>query len=144
MLVHRRWGSIGLVVAFVGGAGVAQELGASQTYGSDGRQFSAGTIDYFLLSRRSYRSEDSSGYSGEVRAVRKYPGGGYEIKLKDFSARCFAPFDNMTQVIWSDPGQQGTEHIVSIRRSAKSPGQDNRESYNLYWAACQGVFQKFK
>jgi hypothetical protein len=144
MLIGQRYGSIGLLIAFVGNTAAAQEMGAPQTYGTDGRLFSAGTIDYFLLSRRSYLTEDSSGYEGQVRAVRKYPGGGYEIKLKDFTARCIAPFDNIVQIAWSDPAQQGSKHVVPVKNPAKFPRQDAKESYNLYWAACRNVFQKFK
>jgi hypothetical protein len=144
MLVDHRRGIVALLFALMGGAAIAQERGTPQTYGPEGRLFSSGAIDYFLMSRRSYATEDSSGYDGQVRAVKKYPGGGYEIKLKDYVARCFAPFDNMVQIVWSDPGQEEIGHVVPIKTPAKFPGQDSKESYNLYWAACHGVFQKFR
>jgi hypothetical protein len=79
-----------------------------------------------------------------VRAVKKYPGGEFEIIMKDYIARCYAPFDNMVEIIWSDPGQQGSEHSVPIKNPTRFPGQATKESYNLYWAAWQGQFLKFK
>jgi hypothetical protein len=143
MRIHRLAG-ICLWVALAGNAAVAQERGPLQDYGTDGRLFSSGTIDYFLLSRRSYLSEDSGGYDGQVRAVIKHPGGAYEIKLKDYFARCNAPFDHMVYIAWSDPGQQESTHSVSIKTPTRFPGEAAKESYNLYWAACHNVFQKFK
>jgi hypothetical protein len=143
-MTPRRLITSGIFIAFLDAAGLAQELGPLQTFGSDGRLFSAGTIDYFMLSRQSYATEDSSGHQGQVRAVKKFSGGGYEIILKDYIARCNAPFDNMVEIIWSDPGQQGSERSVAIKNPSKFPGQATKESFNLYWAACQGQFLKFK
>jgi hypothetical protein len=97
-----------------------------------------------MLSRQSYATEDSSGHQGQVRAVKKYPGGGYEIIVKDYIARCYAPFDHMVEIIWSNPGQEDSAHSVAIKNSSKLPEQATKESYNLYWAACHGQFQKFK
>jgi hypothetical protein len=123
-----------------------QEMGRLQTFGSDGRLFSAGPNDYFLLSRQSYVSEDSSGYEGQIRQVKKYPGGGYEIKLREYIARCVAPFDNMMYVVWYEAGQreQGASHSVDIKNPGRFPGLATKDSYNLYWAACHGEFRKFK
>lgn len=144
MQVDRRWGYLGLLAILTGSAAICQERGVPQTYGPDGRQFSSGTIDYFLLSRASYLSEDSSGYEGDVRAVRKYEGGGYQIILKHYVARCAAPFDNRVQVTWSDLGDEGNSSSVVIVNAARFPGEQNKESYNLYWAACHEQFRRFK
>lgn len=124
----------------------AQEVGPLQTFGSDGRLFSAGDNDYYLLSRRSYMTEDSSGYDGQIRQVKKYPGGGFEIKIKDYIARCNAPFDNDVLVVWFEPGEKetGQGRSVAIKRPDKFPGSATKDSYNLYWAACHGNFKKFK
>jgi hypothetical protein len=144
MLVDPRWKNITLFIGLIVNAASAQERGVPQTYGMDGRQFSSGTIDYFMLSRGSYLSEDSSGYEGDVRAVRKYEGGGYQIILKHYIARCVAPFDHMIQIIWSNVGEEGVGVSVDIVKPSKFPGEEKKESYNLYWAACNGVFQKFR
>lgn len=144
MLVDQRWGTVGLLVALIGSAAIAQEKGNPQTYGADGRQFSSGTIDYFLLSRESYVTEDSSGYVGDVRAVRKYEGGGYEVILKHYVARCIAPFDKSVQIVWSNPGEENDPTYVNIVNPSKSPGEAKKESYNLYWAACHQQFRRFK
>jgi hypothetical protein len=122
----------------------SQELGQVETFGSDGRQFSSAQIDYYLLTRQRYVSEDSSGYQGDVRAVKKFPGGGYEIVLKRYIARCSAPVDNQVYVSWSNPGEESNPHTVSIKNPGKFPGQGAKESYNLFWAACRGQYRKFK
>jgi hypothetical protein len=144
MRINGRSAGIGLLVALAGSAAFSQERGPLQSYGPDGRLFSAGTIDYFLLSRQSYLTEDSSGYEGQVRAVIKYYGGAFEIKLKDYTARCNAPFDNMVYIAWSDAGVQGSPHTVPVKTPSRFPGEDAKESYNLYWAACHNNFLKFK
>jgi hypothetical protein len=136
--------AIMVVSIFVACADVsqAQQLGEVKAFGDNGRLFSPGSIDYYLLSIQSYMTEDSTGYLGSVRAVKKYPGGGYEIKIKDYSARCVAPFDHIVQITWSEPG---TENSVSVPINPdKRPAADTKESYNLYWAACRGQFQKYK
>jgi hypothetical protein len=135
---------LALVISVGGKSSLSQEMRPVQTYGQDGRLFNSGTIDYFLISRQRYVSEDSSGYEGDVRAVKNYPGGAYEIIMKHYIARCVAPFDNNVQVIWSNPGDDSNFNSVNIIRPNKFPGQDNKESYNLYWAACHEQFKKFK
>ncbi len=122
----------------------SQEFGPIQTFGSNGRLFSAGDNDYFLLSRQSYATEDSTGYQGQIRVVKKYSGGGYEIKMRDYIARCNAPFDHMVQIVWSEPGKEGSEHTVAIKNPTNFPAEVTKDSYNLYWAACHGQFRKFK
>ncbi len=122
----------------------SQELGISQTYGENGRLFSSGDDDYFLLSRQTYATDDSSGYQGQIRVVKKYSGGGYEIKTRDYIARCNAPFDHMVQIIWSEPGEDTNPRYVPIKNPGKFPGRAIKDSYNLYWAACHDQFRKFK
>jgi hypothetical protein len=141
----RPW-TFALVTAFVfyGGTARAQETGPLEKFGTDGRLFSSGQDDYFLLSKQSYVSEDSAGYSGQVRIVKKYEGGGYEIKLKNFSARCRAPFDNIVAIYWSEPGNEDAPDPVEIKNPNRFPGAAVKDSYNLYWAACYGQFRKFK
>ena len=133
-------------VAVFAGMANAQEMGPLQTFGSDGRLFSSSGDDYFLLSRQSYATEDSRGYDGQIRQVKKYPGGGYEIKMRDFIARCVAPFDNMVYVVWYQPGarDESTSRSVDIKTPHRFPGAATKDSYNLYWAACHGQFRKFK
>ena len=130
---------------FVASVGTSngQQLGEIKNFGDDGRLFSSGGIDYYLLSVQSYMSEDSTGYLGSVRAVKKYPGGGYEIKLKDYSARCIAPFDRGVQVTWSEPGKENSVS-VPIDNPDRRPAPETKESYNLYWAACRQQFRRFK
>jgi hypothetical protein len=123
----------------------SQDRGALETFGTDGRLFSAGKEDYYLLSRQSYVSEDSSGYEGQVRVVMHYQADAYEIRLKDYLARCRS-YDGMMDVVWFKPEEreQGTGYTVAIQKPDKRPGADKKESYNLYWAACNGKFLKFK
>jgi len=122
---------------------IGQQLGDIKNFGDDGRLFSSGSIDYYLLSTQSYMSEDSTGFLGSARAVKKYPGGGYEIILKDYSARCVAPFDHLLQITWSEPGKDNSVS-VPIKNPDKRPAPDTIESYNLYWAVCRQQFRRFK
>lgn len=89
-------------------------------------------------------TEDSSGFGGDVRIIKKYEGGGYEIILKQYIARCFAPFDKMVQVIWSDAGDENNSITVDIVNAGRFPGEGKKDSYNLYWAACHEQFRRFK
>lgn len=135
----------GLTVAatlVIGSTLNAEELGPIKTYGDYGRLFSSGKDDYYLLSIRSYVTEDSSGYQGRVRIVKKFPGGGYELKFKDFVARCNAPFDHEVQIMWSEAGKNDYVSIP-IKSPNKLPSPDIKESYNLYWAACFEKFRRF-
>ena len=122
----------------------AQEVGNLESFGQDGRLYSTSGDEYYLLSRQSYTSEDSRGYQGQVRIVKKYPGGGYEIKMKDYVARCFAPFDNMTMVMMREVGQEEYSETIDIKSSEKTPSASKKDAYNLFWAACQSQFRKFK
>ncbi len=120
-----------------------QQYGATKLFGDDGRLFSSGRSDYYVLSIQPYMSEDSVGYQGKVRIVKKYEGGGYEVKYKDFIARCKAPFDHMIQIMWSESGKEDYSDTVPIKYPNKPPPPEARDSYNLYWAACESRFQKF-
>jgi hypothetical protein len=135
-----------LAAAVVGGSAICQELGPIERFGADGRLFSSGGDDYFLLSRQRYVSEDSSGYEGQVRIVKKYPNGGYEIHMRDYIARCVAPFDKQVYVVWAAAGEMDSKpgEPISITNPESLPNAANKESYNLYWAACHNQFRKFK
>jgi hypothetical protein len=126
------------------GAAWSQEMGPIQTFGNKGRLYSSGSDDYFLMSRQSYATEDSSGYEGQLRLVKKYEGGGYEEKLMDYIARCNAPFDHNTYVVVREAGSEEYGDSVNIATPEKFPGQTKKPAYNLYWAACHGQFSKFK
>lgn len=143
----RRPALCALFLLVIESSSFGQDMGRLETFGTEGRLFSSGSIDdFFLLSRQSYLTEDSRGYEGQIRQVKKYPGGGYEIKIRDYLARCVAPFDNMTMVTWYEPGQtdRSTGRMVEIKSPDKFPGAGTKDSYNLYWAACHGRFRKFR
>jgi hypothetical protein len=114
----------------------AQEMGKLETFGSDGKLYSSGADEYYLLSRQPYASEDSTGFSGQVRIKKNYPGGGYEILFRDYTARCFAPFDKLVQITVREAGKEefndnDTVEITSPERFPRAAKKDNR-------------FQKFK
>jgi len=119
----------------------AVATGAEQ-YGTDGRLFSSGLDEYFLLSKSADQRENWNGYTGQVRVVHHYDSGGFEILMKDYTARCLTA-DNLPLVAWSNAGDTTTPIEIHIRRVAK-PRSDQKESYNLYWAACHDQFRKFK
>jgi hypothetical protein len=124
-------------------ATIAQADGETKTYGDDGRLFCSGNDDYYLLSRQSEGDEAATGYVGQVRVVHHFEGGGYEILMKDYSARCRAA-DRVPFVTWSKAGDDSTPITVRIDHPDRAPKPSEKESYNLYWAVCEGKFRKFK
>ena len=60
--------------------------------------------------------------------------------------RGVAILDNMIYVVWYEPGDQdrGNGHTVNITSPDRLPKPAVKDSYNLYWAACQSQFRKFK
>lgn len=119
---------------------LAQELGPIQSFGSEGRLYS---IDRYLLSRQSYGTEDSTGYQGQFRIVKRYDGGGYEVETFDYIARCRAVDDN-SSIMTFRPGNLD-EPLASVGVNIqKRPAAALTNAFNLFWAACHGQFQKFK
>jgi hypothetical protein len=114
----------------------------AQQYGTDGRLFSSGSDEYFLLSKSPDQREDWNGYTGQVRVVHHYHSGGFEIWMKDFSARCLTA-DNLPSIAWSNAGETSAQATIRIRGAAR-PKSDLRESYNLYWAVCHDRFRRFR
>jgi hypothetical protein len=121
----------------------AQQGTDAQQYGENGRLFSSGADEYFLLSKMLEQHEDAVGYTGQVRVVHNYRGGGYEMIMKDYTARCEAA-DSTFSVTWSNTGDQGVPLVVRIGRPDRKPKSSQRESYNLYWAVCRDKFVRFK
>jgi hypothetical protein len=126
-------------------AAYAQDNGPLETFGSGGKLYSSGTGDHYLLTRQSYVSEDSRGFSGQIRIKKNYPGGGYEFVSMEYIARCFAPFDNWVFVSTYETGKEDDgNNRVDIKSAERFPGAAKKDAYNLYWAACHDQFRKFK
>lgn len=121
-----------------------QAIGALERFGEYGKLFSYGRDEYYLLFRQSYASEDSAGYSGQVRIYRKYEGDAYEVKLKNFFVKC-NEFNGGPFVTWLAPEEPDTSagYQVTIANPNKVPSADKKESYNLYWAVCHAKFKRF-
>lgn len=119
-----------------------QIVGEEKDYGNEGHLFSSGKDDYYLLSRAPKSDEGASGYLGQVRVVHHYEGGGYQILMKDYSARCKAA-DGVPFVTWTKAGNDSASITVRIDHPDTRPKADDKESYNLYWAACYESFQHF-
>jgi hypothetical protein len=124
-------------------ATIARANGETKTYGDDGRLFCSGNDDYYLLSRQPESDEDATSYVGQVRVVHHFEGGGYEILMKDYSARCAAA-DKTFFVTWFKAGDESNPYTVRINNPHQRPASNKKESYNLYWAACYEQFRKFK
>jgi hypothetical protein len=124
-------------------AGTAQIATAERDYGTDGRLFSAGKDDYYLLTRAQHSSEEGGSYFGQVRVIHHFEGGGYQILMKDYSARC-EPLEYAYLVTWVKAGDDTAPILVRIEHPDKTPKAGDKESYNLYWAACYEQFRKFK
>jgi hypothetical protein len=122
----------------------SEELGDLKSYGQSGRLYSAGQADYYLLSRQSGGTEDSAGYIGQIRIVEKYDGGAYEESIKNYTARCNA-FDKRVYVAIVEQGKEfDLSDSIDIKNPERHPGKAKVAYYNLYWAACRTIFQKFK
>jgi hypothetical protein len=122
---------------------LAQAYGKTESYGDNGKSFSEGKDDYFLLSRTGTNDAPTSGYIGQVRVVHHFEGGGYEIILKDYSVTCNAR-ENSPSVIWYKAGDHSTHVTISVTQPNRHPKQAVKESYNLYWAACFEKFGKYR
>jgi hypothetical protein len=121
----------------------ALQDGEAQSYGDDGRLFSSGDDDYFLLSRMTKNEGEIPGYAGQVRVVHHFSGKGYEILVKDYSVTC-APEGTPSTVNWFKAGDHTAPINVSIKKPSEAPKQNVKESYNLYWAVCFEKFKKFQ
>jgi hypothetical protein len=115
---------------------------APEEYGSDGRLFSSGSDEYFLLSKTPDQREDASGYRGQTRVVHHFRTGGFEVLMKDYTAWCVTT-DNKPSVVWSNAGDTNAAVAVPIGNTL-APRSNQKESYNLYWAACRGKFRRFR
>jgi hypothetical protein len=124
----------------------AQERGSLQLFGESGRLISSvAQSDVFLLSKQSYSSEDSFGFQGQIRIVKKYEGGGYEELIRDYVAHCSAVDQpgGGREVFFSTPGDDDDTYSVPIKQPDRRPAEVSKGAYNLYWATCQGQFRKF-
>lgn len=118
----------------------SQERGVVVNFGLDGRLYST---DRYLLTRQSYGTEDSVGYEGQFRVVKRYEGGGYELETYDYLARCRA-VDSNSSIVTFRPGSH-EETLASVEVNLeKHPGPGLTNAFNLFWAACYGQFRKFK
>jgi hypothetical protein len=118
----------------------AQEMGRIETFGENGRMYAP---DRYLISRQSYGSEDSTGYEGKFRVVKRYDGGGYEVETFDYIARCRSVDAENSITTFPQGDHQKILASVSIDRQ-KRPPASLRNAFNLFWAVCDGQFQKFK
>jgi hypothetical protein len=117
----------------------SQEIGLPENL-SSGRPFSS---DRYLLSRQSYGTENSRGYEGQFRIIKRYAGGGYQMDTFDYIARCQA-VDGQSMITSFRNGNHdeplGKARVDPRRR----PSTSLLNAYNLFWAACYGQFRKFR
>jgi hypothetical protein len=130
-----------LLVNAAGAQGVASQ---SERFGKSGKLYSVAassgeTEKFYLLTKRTLPSEDGVYYDGTILRVEEVPGGGYANSENAFSVTCSS--DNPIMVsIGFEPQKKET----AINPSLKSPPQESRHPYNLWWAACRNQFQKFR
>jgi hypothetical protein len=118
----------------------SQQMGPIENFGTDGRLYST---DRYLLSRQSYGTEDSVGYEGQFRIIKRYEAGGYELETYDYIARCRS-VDNSSEIMTFRSGNR-EEPLASVKvDTGKRPGSGLTNAFNLFWAACYGQFRKFK
>ena len=129
---------------------IAQERGPIESFGDDGKFFAKSdspteSRKYYLLTRQSYLTEDSGGYDGDARVAIDTKTGGIETKQFHYIARCIAPFDNRTSVTFTENHQEYQSGDPDRPVDRKNPpATGHLVSYNLYWAACDKQFNKYK
>lgn len=121
----------------------AQETSNVKYFGNEGKLYSKGHDNYYLLSRQPYLSEDSAGYNGMIRIEKNYVGGGYEVKILYYIARCNS-YDNESFVSLADSGDSDPFESTKINKRNTSPSNKLKPAYNLFWVVCKNIFQKFK
>lgn len=126
----------------LGNRTTGQEIVKDRDYGDEGRLFSAGKDEYFLLSRAARSGEGEGDYIGQVRVLHNFSGGGYEILMKDYVVACTG--DNGPAITWFKAGDHGLPVTITATYPDKHPPENKKESYNLYWAVCHDKFNKFR
>ena len=126
----------------------AQEFqsGPVESFGQNGKLFARSnganeSRNYFLLSRKEYGNDDSAGFDGEARVVIDVKSGGYEIKIFRYSAECHG---DEPSVAFSENDPTGTQSNRREVKRERPPDAGHIVSYNLFWAACEKQFLKFK
>ncbi len=134
-----------LVIHASGTIGQAQR----QTYGEEGRLFSASETDkstdvYYLLERTWAPGEDRRGFIGRLRIVRTYKVGGYEILFREFYVTCYDAGGPLSAQL-TEPGGDGGNNVgAEVGDSEGAPSNGDKPLVNLYWATCRNAFEKFK
>jgi len=138
------------VIGLFGPAG-AQGVGQVQSYGQSGKLYYVYktpdvTIERYLLTRQMYSGEDGFGYEGDVNVVYTYYAGAFETRLISYSVACSGVDQNQLEArtYQGDPQSPMNSRSVIVRKSMTKPTEVEKDEYNLYWAVCGGVFQKFK
>ena len=94
---------------------------------------------YYLLSKKARQTEDASYVDGRIRIVSV--GGPRTVKEMKFSARCAVHPDlkgSMPLAVTYD----NFRTFEDVDPTDDTPSFGQRTSYNLWWAACYGQFNK--
>ncbi len=133
------------------GPACAQVAGQVQSYGQSGKLYYVYrtpdvTIERYLLTRKMYSGEDGFGYEGDANVVYTYYAGAFETRLISYSVACSGADQTQLEArtYQGDPQSPINSRSVTILKSMLHPTEADKDEYNLYWAACSGVFQKFK
>lgn len=130
------------LVVFLSFGGAAQEIGKLERFGENGRLISRQKqVDHteraYVLSRRSYRSEDSFGYSGNMRIRKEFDQGGFEEIQKEFYVSCFIVDSEERYVRLKDEGASDDgAGSATFENADKRPTRGSLLAYNLYRSMC--------
>lgn len=120
---------------------VCQEYGPVRTYGTSERLYSTLvgdpiTRESYLMSERTYRSEDSFGKEGIIRYLFKYADGQTETAIMNFFIRCGAVNDPDKHFVrvWANSEDQAQE--TKIKNPQDTPTGFNKDAYDLFRAVC--------
>lgn len=127
--------------------GYCQIKGTEFSFGEEGRLYSKGEDDSFLLWQQNGYYGGHEYASGAIRTRKKYEGGGYEDQRLHFYITCTREgISNFVSVVSLSEREDSPKPlaVIGIERPDKRPSPAKLAAYNLYWAACRAAFQKFR
>lgn len=120
---------------------LCQEYGPVRTYGPSERLYSTLegnpiSRESYLMSERTYRSEDSFGKEGIIRYLFKYANGETETVVMNFFVRCGAVDDSNKHFVrvWANAEDEAQE--IKIKNPQDTPSGINKDAYDLFRVVC--------
>jgi hypothetical protein len=129
------------IVCFEATIASCQEYGPVRSYAGAGRLYSTlvgdpVTRESYIISDRTYRSEDSYGKEGTLRYTFKYSDGQSDSALMKFFVRCKSVSSDLEVQVWASDQQQEQARASVIKDNNRTPSGIERDAYDLYRTLC--------